>query len=168
MAYNSSPRWAYRIAHKQRNGESDMKPMRLLTLVAACLFSMTALAQQTSPTQESGEHKHGGQMDGRMRSSDDLVKELTTKLNLTADQQAKVKSILEENHQKMQTTMKDESLSQADKHAKMKEMHDAVHAQVRDVLTDEQKPKFNAMVKDMENNMHGKNSQASDHDHDHK
>jgi periplasmic protein CpxP/Spy len=168
MAYNSSPRWAYRIAHKQRNGESDMKPMRLLTLVAACLFSMTALAQQTSPTQESGEHKHGGQMDGRMRSSDDLVKELTTKLNLTADQQAKVKSILEENHQKMQTTMKDESLSQADKHAKMKEMHDAVHAQVRDVLTDEQKPKFDAMVKDMENNMHGKNSQASDHDHDHK
>jgi periplasmic protein CpxP/Spy len=165
MAYNSSPRWAYRIAHKQRNGESDMKPMRLLTLLAACLFSMAALAQQTSPAQESGEHKHGGQMDGRMRSSDDLLKDLTTKLNLTADQQAKVKSILEENHQKMQTTMKDESLSQADKHAKMKEMHDAVHAQVRDVLTDEQKPKFDAMVKDMENNMHGKNSQGSDHDH---
>jgi periplasmic protein CpxP/Spy len=148
--------------------KSDMKPMRLLTLLAACLFSMAALAQQTSPAQESGEHKHGGQMDGRMRSSDDLLKDLTTKLNLTADQQAKVKSILEENHQKMQTTMKDESLSQADKHAKMKEMHDAVHAQVRDVLTDEQKPKFDAMVKDMENNMHGKNSHGSDHEHDHK
>ena len=145
-----------------------MKPVRALTLLAACLFSMAAFAQQTSPAQESGEHKHGGQMDGRMRSSDDLVKDLTTKLNLTADQQTKVKSILEENHQKMQTTMKDESLSKEDKHAKMKEMHEAVHAQVRNVLTDEQKPKFDAMVKDMESNMHGKNGQAADHDHDHK
>ena len=145
-----------------------MKRIQLLTLLAACLFSMAATAQQNPPAQENGEHKHGGQMDGRMRSSDDLVKDLTTKLNLTADQQTKVKSILEENHQKMQTTMKDESLSKDDKHAKMREMHDAVHAQVRNVLTDEQKPKFDAMVKDMENNMHGKNGQGSDHDHDHK
>jgi periplasmic protein CpxP/Spy len=127
-----------------------MKLMRFLTLLAACLFAMAAGAQQNPPAQESGDHKHGGQM----RSSDDMVQELTTKLNLTADQQTKVKTILEENHQKMQATMKDESLSKEDKHAKMKEMHNAVHAQVRDVLTDEQKPKFDAMVKDMENNMH--------------
>ena len=104
-------------------------------------------------------------MDGRMHSSDDMMKELTAKLNLTADQQTKVKSILDENHQKMQTTMKDESLSKEDKHAKMKEMHDAVHAQVRNVLTDEQKPKFDAMVKDMENNMH---EQHKDSHHDNK
>lgn len=145
-----------------------MKPMRLLTLLAACLFSMAALAQQTSPAQESGEHEHGGRLELRMRSTDDLMKELTAKLNLTVAQQAKVKSILEENHQKMQTIKKDESLSKEDRYAKIKEMHDAMHAQVRDVLTDEQKPKFDAMVKDMENNMHGKNGQGSDHDHDHK
>ena len=145
-----------------------MKPVRALTLLAACLFSMAALAQQTSPAQESGEHEHGGRLELRMRSTDDLMKELTAKLNLTVAQQAKVKSILEENHQKMQTIKKDESLSKEDRYAKMKEMHNATHAQVRDVLTDEQKPKFDAMVKDMENNMHGKNGQAADHDHDHK
>ena len=144
-----------------------MKLIRLLTLLAACLFAIAAGAQQNTPAQDSGEHKHGGQMGPGMRSTDDLMKELTAKLNLTADQQAKVKSILEENHQKMQTTMKDESLSKEDKHAKMKEMHNAVHAQVRDVMTDEQKPKFDAMIKDMENNMHGP-AKGSDHDHDHK
>ncbi len=40
---------------------------------------------------------------GRMGSTDDMMKELTTKLNLTADQQAKIKAILEENHQQMQS-----------------------------------------------------------------
>jgi periplasmic protein CpxP/Spy len=140
-----------------------MKLMRLLALIAACLFAMAAGAQQTPPAQGSGEHKQSGQM----RSTEDLMQELTTKLNLTADQQSKIKSILDENHQKMQTTMKDESLSREDKHAKMQEMHDAVHAQVRKVLTDEQKPKFDAMVKDMENKMNGMHGKGPDHDHDH-
>ena len=103
-----------------------------------------------------------------MGNVDDHVKELTTKLNLTADQQTKVKAILEENHQQMQATMKDESLSKEDKHARMKSMHDSIHSKVRDILTDEQKPKFDAMVKDMENNMNGMHGKDSDHDHDHK
>lgn len=137
-----------------------MKAIRLFTLLAACLFAMAAGAQQNPPAQENGEHKHGGQM----RSSDDMMQELSTKLNLTADQQTKVKAILEENHQQMQAMMKDDSMSKEDKHAKMKSMHDAIHAKVREVLTDEQKPKFDAMVKDMENNMHG-HDKGPDHDH---
>ena len=38
-----------------------------------------------------------------MGSIDDMMQDLTTKLNLTADQQTKIKSILEENHQQMQS-----------------------------------------------------------------
>jgi Spy/CpxP family protein refolding chaperone len=140
-----------------------MKLMRLLTLVAACLFSMAALAQQTPPAQESGDHKHSGHMGPGMGNVDDHVKELTAKLNLTADQQTKVKSILEENHQKIQSTTKDESLSKEQKHARMKEMHESVHAQVRNILTDDQKPKFDAMVKDMEDRMHAQHSSDKDH-----
>ena len=34
--------------------------------------------------------------------------------------------------------------------------------------TDEKKPESDAMVKDMENNMHGKKGQGADHDHDQK
>jgi Spy/CpxP family protein refolding chaperone len=142
-----------------------MKLIRLITLIAACLFAMAALAQQTPPAQESGEQKHGGHMGpGMMGSVDDHVKEISTKLNLTADQQAKVKTILQENHEQMEALMKDDSVSKEDKHAKMKGMHDSVHAKVREVLTDEQKPKFDAMVKDMETNMHSQH----DHDKDHK
>ena len=149
-----------------------MKLMRLITLLATCLFAMAALAQQNPPAQESGEQKHSQHMEQHMGHNmgnvDDHVQELTTKLNLTADQQAKVKAILKENHQQMQAMMKDESLSKEDRHAKMMSMHDSVHAKVREVLTDEQKPKFDAMVKDMENNMNGMHGKDSGHDHDHK
>lgn len=149
-----------------------MKLMRLITLLAACLFGMAALAQQNPPAQESGSPKHGEHMAQHMGHDmgnvDDHVKELTTKLNLTADQQTKVKTILEENHQKMETMMKDESMSKEDRHTKMMSMHESVHAKVREVLTDEQKPKFDAMVKDMENHRHGDHDKDHDHDHDHK
>lgn len=130
-----------------------MKLMRFITLLAACLFAMAAVAQQNPPAQASGDHKHS-QMGPGMGNVDDHVKELTTKLNLSSDQQAKVKSILEETHQQMDTLAKDQSMSKDDKHAKMKELHESVHSKVRDVLTDDQKPKFDAMVKDMDAHMH--------------
>jgi Spy/CpxP family protein refolding chaperone len=139
-----------------------MKLMRLVTLLAACLFAMAAVAQQNPPAQANGDHKHG-QMGPGMGNVDDHVKELTTKLNLSNDQQAKVKSILEDTHQQMDTLAKDQSISKDDKHAKMKELHELVHSKVRDVLTDDQKPKFDAMVKDMENNMHSQHAGDKDH-----
>jgi Spy/CpxP family protein refolding chaperone len=104
-----------------------MKPMRLIILFAACLFTMAAIAQQNPPSQENGDHKHGGQMHQGMPSVDDHVKDLTTKLNLTPDQQTK-----------------------------MKELHESAKAKARDILTDDQKPKFDAMMKDMEAQMHSR------------
>jgi len=140
-----------------------MKLMRFITLLAACLFAMAAGAQQNPPAQESGDHKHSGQMGSRMGTTDDLMKDLTTKLNLAADQQSRVRAILDEHHQQAKATMNDQSLSKEDKHAKMKSMHDSVHAKVREVLTDDQKPKFDAMVKDMEDHTHSQHSGDKDH-----
>jgi hypothetical protein len=45
----------------------------------------------------------------------------------------------------------------------MRSMHDSVHAKVREVLTDDQKPKFDAMVKDMEDHMHSHHGSDKDH-----
>jgi Spy/CpxP family protein refolding chaperone len=153
-----------------------MKAIRLLTLLATCLFAMAALAQQNPPADKSGDDKHGGHMDMShdmgmghdMGSVDDHVKQLSTKLNLTADQQAKIKAIMEEQNQQMQTVMKDDSLSMDAKHAKMHSMHEATHAKVRELLNDEQKTKFDAMVKDMDGRMHGQHDKDKDHDKDHK
>jgi protein CpxP len=146
-----------------------MKLMRLVTLLAACLFAMAAGAQQNPPAQPGGDQKPGGHghmgMGPGMGSTDDMMKDLTAKLDLTADQQTKIKSILDEHHQQMKATMNDQSMSKEDKHAKMMSMHNSVHAKVREVLTDEQKPKFDAMVKDMENNMNGMHGKGPGPDH---
>jgi len=143
-----------------------MKQIRLLAFLATCLFALAALAQQNPPAQGSGEHKHG-QMGHEMGNVDEHVKELSTKLDLTADQQAKVKAILQENHEQMQAMMKDQSMSKEDKHAKMQSMHDSVHAKVREVLNDDQKKKFDAMVHDMESQMHSQHGKDKDKDHPH-
>ena len=139
-----------------------MKQIRLLAFLATFLFTLAAVTQQNPPAQGSGQHKHG-QMGHGMGDVDEHVKELSTKLNLTADQQAKVKAILQENQQQMQAMMKDQSMSMEDKHTKMQSMHDSVHAKVREVLNDDQKKKFDAMVQDMNDHMHGQH----DKDHDH-
>lgn len=136
-----------------------MKQIRLLALLATCLFTMAAFAQQNPPA-KGEDHKHMGH---DMGSVDDHVKELSTRLNLTADQQAKVKAIMEEQHQQMETVMKDQSMSKEDKHAKMQSMHDSVHTKVREVLNDDQKPKFDAMVKDMQDHMHSHHGGDKDH-----
>ena len=87
-----------------------MKLMRIVTLFAACLFALAASAQQNPPAQENGEHKHGAQS-GRMGNMDDMMQELTTKLNLTADQQTKIKLIMEGQHEQMRATMNDPAIS---------------------------------------------------------
>src|SRR5258708_21723069 len=97
--------------------EIHMKLMRLLALLAACLFAMAAGAQQNPPAQESGEHKHGGQTGpGMMGSGYGHVKELSAKLKLTSDQQTKVKTIIGEKYPKKQDIIKNYAISKEDKH----------------------------------------------------
>ena len=129
-----------------------MRQIRLLTIIAACIFATAAIAQQNAPAKGEG-HTHAGPGMGNI---DDHVKQLSTKLNLSADQQTQVKTILEDHQQQIEALMKDSSISKDDKHAKMEGLHDSVHSKVREILTDEQKPKFDAMVKEMaEKHAHG-------------
>jgi Spy/CpxP family protein refolding chaperone len=124
-----------------------MKSIRIITAMGVFLFVLGALAIHPSLLQAQGQEEHGRH--GQMPSVDDHVKLLAEKLNLTDDQQAKVKSILEDTHQQMQTLMKDESISREDKHDKMRSIREAGNAKVRDVLNDDQKKKLDAMEKEM-------------------
>ena len=80
-------------------------------------------------------------------SIDDQVSSLAATLNLNSDQQAKVKTILEDQHQQVVTLVGDSSLSQNDKLQKVLSLRQATIGKVRNVLTsDEQKQKFDTMV----------------------
>jgi periplasmic protein CpxP/Spy len=124
-----------------------MKTIRKISLLAVCALAAVAFAQQNPPAQGGGEDQ--GRRRG-MPSVEDQVKGLTEKLSLTDDQQAKVKTILEDTRGQMQKVMQDESMSREDKMAKGRSLRETANGKIRDVLTDEQKKKFDDMQKEMQ------------------
>ncbi|MFZ0772064.1 MAG: hypothetical protein WCA49_03345 [Candidatus Sulfotelmatobacter sp.] len=121
----------------------------LLVLVAAGLISVAApfaAAQdspsndrQSPPSQDNG-GRHHGPPDPARRTA-----ELTKQLNLTSDQQAKVKDALESERSQMESLHQDTSLSQQDRHAKMMEIHKSTDAQIRGLLDSTQQKKWDEM-----------------------
>lgn len=124
--------------------------MRMKTLVLFCAMALATSAfawQGAAPAGKEGSEGHG-RGGHQMMTVGDQLKDMTQKLNLTSDQQAKIKPILEDTHQQMQAFMKDESLSREDKVSKLRSLHQSTLAKVRDVLTDEQKKKLDQEMRD--------------------
>jgi hypothetical protein len=77
------------------------------------------------------------------------LKMLTEKLNLTEDQQAKLKPILEDEGKQMKALHDDTSLAAADKRSKMMEVHDSSTEKINAVLTADQQAKWKQMKQEM-------------------
>jgi hypothetical protein len=78
---------------------------------------------------------------------DDQVSALTTALNLNSDQQAKLRTILEDQHQQVLGVANDSSLSRDTKLQKVHALRQSTIDKVRATLTsDEQKSKFDTMI----------------------
>ena len=85
-----------------------------------------------------------------MPSVEDQLKNLTERVGLTDDQQAKIKPILEDARAQMQKVMQDDSMSREDKMAKGRSMREATNSKIREVLNDDQKKKFDDLQKEMQ------------------
>jgi hypothetical protein len=83
-------------------------------------------------------------------SIDDQVKSLSDQLNLTADQQAKVKTALEEQHTQAMTIVQDNTLPREDKIQKIHGLRETTISKVRTALNDDQKKKFDQMIQEMD------------------
>jgi hypothetical protein len=78
---------------------------------------------------------------------DDQVSALTSALNLTGDQQAKVRTILEDQHQQAVNVVNDSTQSRDQKVQKIHALRQSTIDKVRATLTsDDQKNKFDTMV----------------------
>lgn len=134
-----------------------MKRTRTVLFTLAFLFGLGAFALQSQPAQDNkDDHSHMGRM-----SIDEHVKMISEKLNLTDDQQAKAKALFTEQQEQMHSIMGDASLSEDDKRAKVRSLHEATNAKFRDVLNDDQKKKFDEMQQQMHDRMHSKGGDAS-------
>jgi len=122
------------------------------TALALCAFAigttpMWSQAPQDAPPpppqNDGGGPPHRG---GWEHGQEHRIEMMTKRLGLTPDQVTQVKAIDKDGMTQMMALREDTSIAPPDKHAKMKAIHDAQTARIRAVLTDEQKPKFDAMV----------------------
>jgi Spy/CpxP family protein refolding chaperone len=141
-----------------------MKQIRQYMLFAVCMLAVAVWAQQGQPAQGDEAHEHAGH--GKMghdhgpMSADEHLQMLSEKLNLTDDQKAKIKPIIEEHLQERQAIMKDQSLSPEQRHSKMQASMDSAHSKIEALLNDDQKKQFAQMMEEM----HGQGKAMHEHE----
>ncbi len=111
----------------------------VLAVCGAALCAAPAMAQ-------GGYGGGGGQGGGRGMNTQAQVDRMTEALSLTADQQTSIKAILDASMKDNMALRSDTSLSDDDRRAKMTAIREAQTAKIKAVLTDEQKPKYDAMM----------------------
>jgi len=81
-----------------------------------------------------------------MSNIDEQVKILSDQLNLTPDQQSKTKNILIDQHQQAMTLVQDSAMPREQKMEKIHSLRETTIARIRQLLNDDQKPKFDQMI----------------------
>ena len=82
-------------------------------------------------------------------SVDEQVKRLADRLNLSDDQQSKIKPILEDQRQQMASLREDTSLSREDRMSKMRSIRESTTSKISAILNDDQKKQYEAMQQEM-------------------
>jgi protein CpxP len=129
------------------------KPVLRVAILALCTTALSAspiLAQDSpAPQQDQAGPPQGGH-GGPGQRGERQVEFLTKKLNLTPDQVTQVKAIDTESQSQMMAVRQDSSIAQPDKRAKMMDIRKASQDKIRAVLTDDQKPKYDALLAQMQ------------------
>jgi protein CpxP len=122
--------------------------LALTGLLALGTAGSVAIAQDTPapPPQQGGGH--------RGMDPDAQLKHMTKELDLTADQQAQIKPILESQQQQMMALHQDQSLSREDRMGKMKAIHEDSRTKIEAALNDTQKQKFQELQAKQQERMH--------------
>jgi periplasmic protein CpxP/Spy len=115
-----------------------------VAMVAFLLGAVAVYAQEPAP-------QGGGQWGGRgqMPTVDQRLQRMTQALNLSDDQQQKIKPILENESTQMQSLRADTSLSQEDRMAKMKEIRTNTSSQINPILNPDQQKQYAEMMSHM-------------------
>jgi periplasmic protein CpxP/Spy len=133
---------------------SRLAAAAFIVVMALAISTGTAFSQddQQAPPAQGGEMGHGGGHH-QMPSADEQLKHMTKKLDLTADQQPKIKAILDDQHAKMEALHNDSSMSREDKFPKMREIHENSNTQIKAVLNEDQQKKFDKMQQEQHDRM---------------
>jgi Spy/CpxP family protein refolding chaperone len=114
------------------------------------MFALTTVAQQTTTSSDA----HGGRGVG-VPTVEKHLKVLAEKLDLTVDQQAKIKPILRELHDATQKLMRDESISREERMGNVRVCREKADKKIREILNDDQKKKLDQLEQEPHPELHG-------------
>ena len=126
--------------------------LAMLAMLLALTWSVGMYSQEQGEQQGGQAGGQNGQRMGGMRGRMTPQAELdllTKELNLTQDQQDKIKPILEDQQKQMEALRNDSSVQGQDRFAKMRDIRKDHMDQIRNVLTSDQQTKFDEMQKRM-------------------
>jgi Spy/CpxP family protein refolding chaperone len=127
------------------------KQLCLLTVSALFAIGAAMGAPQDPPVSPSP--AGNGQGSHHQMDPDRQVKMLTKKLDLTADQQTQIRSILTDRQQQFESIRNDSSLAPKDRHEKMRTLREESENKIKGVLTDSQKQTYDQMQQQMREHM---------------
>jgi Spy/CpxP family protein refolding chaperone len=131
-----------------------MKRFRLLAI--AIFFSgLTVAAQQSSAAPQSTTHNQTA----TASNAEEHVRMLSEKLSLTADQQEKLRPIIQNMLDKREKLMRDPSLSPEQREKKERALHEKAGREARKFLTEEQNKKLDQL----EAQHHGESAAQAQH-----
>jgi Spy/CpxP family protein refolding chaperone len=126
-----------------------MSRIRLLVIGAILILTLTTVAQQTTTSSNAHDAMGGGPSVERQLTL------LTEKLDLTADQQTKTKTILQQLDDSTQKIMQDESMSRDERMGNVRTCHHQADKELRAILNDDQKKKLDQFEQEPHPEMHG-------------
>ncbi len=103
--------------------------------------------------QQTGQPSQTSPQPGAAPSIDDQVQTLSEKLSLSKDQQANLKSALEDQHAQAIQIIQDNSMSRENKIMKIHAVRETTINRVRTSLNDDQKKKFDQMIQQQDQRM---------------
>jgi Spy/CpxP family protein refolding chaperone len=133
-----------------------MNSKRKYPWILTLLLAVPMPAASVPAAKYQGGGYGGRQGDGGRRapmSPDERLKRMTKDFNLTADQQSKIKPILADEQKKMDDLRSDSSVDRQTMRGKMMQIHQDSNDQVRALLDDMQKEKFDKQEQERQGRM---------------
>jgi Spy/CpxP family protein refolding chaperone len=132
-----------------------MNRYRLLIIGASLLLSASAQPQQTTTCTNPPAKQVSGGEDAGLPTVEAQLNVLNQRLNLTEDQQNKIRPILKQLHETTEKLARDKNLSHEERLARVRPERYKADKQIREILSDDQKKKLDAYEQGPHPEMHG-------------
>lgn len=133
----------------------------LLSIGTTLIFALTAHAQHAGTNAGGSAKSVSGGAYASVPTVETQLKVLTEKLELTSDQQDKIRPILEDLHDATERLMQDKSLSREERLTKVRPERYKADERIRAALTEEQKKNLDEYEQGPHSEMHGSLSGAT-------